>query len=60
MEIDPTLIVVLVIVFYVFSSIQILAEYERGVIFRLGSLPVFTPNRGGTTMPVSGRDGSEK
>ncbi len=38
MEISPTLIVVLVIVFYVFSSIQILAEYERGVIFRLGKL----------------------
>ena len=38
MEIDATLIVVLVIVFYLFSSIQILAEYERGVIFRLGKL----------------------
>ncbi len=38
MEISPTLIVVLVIVFYVFSSIKILAEYERGVIFRLGKI----------------------
>ena len=38
MELSPTLIVVLVIVFYVFSSIQILAEYERGVIFRLGKI----------------------
>jgi regulator of protease activity HflC (stomatin/prohibitin superfamily) len=38
MELSPTLMVVLVIVFYVFSSIQILAEYERGVIFRLGKL----------------------
>ncbi len=38
MELSPTLIVVLVIVFYAFSSIQILAEYERGVIFRLGKL----------------------
>ncbi len=38
MEISPTLIVVVVIVFYVFSSIRILAEYERGVIFRLGKL----------------------
>ena len=38
MELSPTLIVVLVIVFYAFSSIQVLAEYERGVIFRLGKL----------------------
>ena len=38
MELSPTLIVVLVIVIYAFSSIQILAEYERGVIFRLGKL----------------------
>ena len=38
MELSPILIVVLVIVFYAFSSIQILAEYERGVIFRLGKL----------------------
>ncbi len=32
------LIVTLVILFYLISSIQILAEYERGVIFRLGKL----------------------
>jgi regulator of protease activity HflC (stomatin/prohibitin superfamily) len=32
----PVLIVLLVIVFYLFSSIKILREYERGVIFRLG------------------------
>jgi len=38
MELSPTLIVVLVIVLYAFSSIQVLAEYERGVIFRLGKL----------------------
>ena len=38
MEISPTLIVLLLIVIYAFSSIQILAEYERGVIFRLGKL----------------------
>ncbi len=38
MELSPTLIVGLVIVLYVFSSIQILAEYERGVIFRLGKI----------------------
>jgi regulator of protease activity HflC (stomatin/prohibitin superfamily) len=35
---SPTLIVGLVLVFYVLSAIQILAEYERGVIFRLGKL----------------------
>ena len=38
MEISPTLLIVLVIVFYALSSIQVLAEYERGVIFRLGKL----------------------
>src|SRR5439155_12020173 len=31
----PT-IVVIIVVLYLFSSIKILAEYERGVIFRLG------------------------
>src|ERR1700676_2262414 len=30
------LIPILVIVIYLFSSIKILAEYERGVVFRLG------------------------
>jgi regulator of protease activity HflC (stomatin/prohibitin superfamily) len=34
----PGLLVVIIIVFYLFSSIKILAEYERGVIFRLGRL----------------------
>jgi regulator of protease activity HflC (stomatin/prohibitin superfamily) len=34
----PLLVVIVVIAFYVFSSIKILAEYERGVIFRLGRL----------------------
>ena len=38
MELSPTLLILLVIVFYAFSSIQILSEYERGVIFRLGKL----------------------
>jgi regulator of protease activity HflC (stomatin/prohibitin superfamily) len=38
LTLSPTLIVVLVIVLYVITSIQILAEYERGVIFRLGKL----------------------
>ncbi len=31
-------IVAIILVIYVFSSIKILAEYERGVIFRLGRL----------------------
>jgi regulator of protease activity HflC (stomatin/prohibitin superfamily) len=35
---SPALIVSLVVIFYLFTSIQILAEYERGVIFRLGKL----------------------
>jgi regulator of protease activity HflC (stomatin/prohibitin superfamily) len=33
-----TSVVIVVIVIYLFSSIKILAEYERGVIFRLGRL----------------------
>lgn len=32
----PTLVIILIIVLYLVSSIKILAEYERGVIFRLG------------------------
>jgi regulator of protease activity HflC (stomatin/prohibitin superfamily) len=32
----PTLVIILIIVIYLISSIKILAEYERGVIFRLG------------------------
>src|SRR5437016_13761814 len=31
-----TLVIVLIIVIYMLSSIKILAEYERGVVFRLG------------------------
>ncbi len=38
MMLSPSLIVAIVVVLYVLSSIQILAEYERGVIFRLGKL----------------------
>jgi regulator of protease activity HflC (stomatin/prohibitin superfamily) len=34
----PVLIVIVIVVFYLISSIKILAEYERGVIFRLGRL----------------------
>src|SRR5215831_6989033 len=32
----PTLIAIIIVVLYLLSSIKILAEYERGVIFRLG------------------------
>ena len=37
-DISAPLILVLILVAYVFLSIKILAEYERGVIFRLGKL----------------------
>src|ERR1700674_23320 len=36
--IDPTVIFIVVVVIYLLSSIKILREYERGVIFRLGRL----------------------
>ena len=38
MDLSPMLMMLLVIAFYLISSVQILAEYERGVIFRLGKL----------------------
>jgi regulator of protease activity HflC (stomatin/prohibitin superfamily) len=38
MELSPFLIVVLIVAVYFISSIKILAEYERGVVFRLGKL----------------------
>jgi regulator of protease activity HflC (stomatin/prohibitin superfamily) len=34
----PTLIILVVIAFYLISSVKIVNEYERGVIFRLGKL----------------------
>src|ERR1700691_3077349 len=34
----PLLFVIFIVVIYLISSIKILAEYERGVIFRLGRL----------------------
>ena len=37
-DISAPLILVLILVAYLFLSIKILAEYERGVIFRLGNL----------------------
>jgi regulator of protease activity HflC (stomatin/prohibitin superfamily) len=36
--ISPALIVLFIVAVYLLSSIKILAEYERGVIFRLGKL----------------------
>src|SRR5438876_9027947 len=38
MVISPVLIALFIVVVYVISSIKILAEYERAVIFRLGKL----------------------
>jgi regulator of protease activity HflC (stomatin/prohibitin superfamily) len=38
MAITPPLIIVVVILLYLFSVINVLREYERGVIFRLGRL----------------------
>lgn len=36
--IDPTILIIAIVVIYLLSSIKILREYERGVIFRLGRL----------------------
>ena len=38
LTISPGLILLVVVLFYLVTSIQILNEYERGVIFRLGKL----------------------
>ena len=38
LTLSPALIVAVILVFYLFSAIQILNEYERAVIFRLGKL----------------------
>jgi len=38
MELPPIVFVILLVVVYFISSLKILAEYERGVIFRLGKL----------------------
>jgi regulator of protease activity HflC (stomatin/prohibitin superfamily) len=38
MAVSPVLIVLGILVVYVVSSIKVLAEYERGVLFRLGKL----------------------
>jgi regulator of protease activity HflC (stomatin/prohibitin superfamily) len=38
LDISPAVIALLIVVIYLVSSIKILTEYERGVIFRLGKL----------------------
>ena len=38
MVISPVLIIIVVVAFYLLSSIKILNEYERAVVFRLGKL----------------------
>ena len=38
MVISPILVGLFIVAIYIISSIKILAEYERGVIFRLGKL----------------------
>jgi regulator of protease activity HflC (stomatin/prohibitin superfamily) len=38
MPISPTAILIVIVLLYLISSVKILAEYERGVIFRLGKL----------------------
>src|SRR5688572_25901729 len=37
-DLSPTLVIAVIVILYIVTSIQILAEYERGVIFRLGKL----------------------
>ena len=37
-EMSPVLILIAVVILYVVSSIKILTEYDRGVVFRLGKL----------------------
>ena len=37
-NISPAIVLIFIVVVYLISSIKILAEYERGVIFRLGKL----------------------
>src|SRR5438477_13168386 len=38
MVFPPLLILLIIVALYIINSIKILAEYERGVIFRLGKL----------------------
>ena len=38
MDVSPLAVILIIVAIYLLSSIKILAEYERGVIFRLGRL----------------------
>jgi regulator of protease activity HflC (stomatin/prohibitin superfamily) len=38
LDVSPALVALLIVLIYLISSIKILTEYERGVIFRLGKL----------------------
>jgi hypothetical protein len=49
---------VIVVALYIFSSVKILSEYERGVIFRLGR--VLALPRGGPDVPQGRGDGSAR
>lgn len=49
MAISPVFIVMFIVVLYLVSSIKILTEYERGVIFRLGKL-LSSPKGPGVTL----------
>jgi regulator of protease activity HflC (stomatin/prohibitin superfamily) len=51
----PFLIVVIIVVLYLLSSIKILPEYERAVVFRLGRL-VRAPKGPGITLVFTGID----
>jgi len=51
----PFLIVVVMVVLYLLSSIKILPEYERAVVFRLGRL-VHAPKGPGITLVFTGID----
>jgi regulator of protease activity HflC (stomatin/prohibitin superfamily) len=46
LALPPLLIVIVVVAFYLLSSIKILNEYERGVIFRLGKLLAYPKGPG--------------
>ena len=48
----PALIPIVIVILYVISSIKILAEYERGVVFRLGRV-LATPKGPGVVLVFS-------
>ena len=52
LTVSPMFVLAAIIVVYVITSIQILAEYERGVIFRLGKL-LPHPKGPGTSSPAT-------